>query len=175
MTLSDESTNLENKMPLSVGLKGIARLNAFEFKGKNVFLRVDFNVPLSHEPKGLARITNDKRIRAALPTIQYILEQGGRIVLASHLGRPEKPEERHLFTMEPIAAHLGDLLGVEVILIEDPASDAPKALLQTLRPKQILMLENLRYDEGEVANSSELAMHWSSYTDIYINDAFCRG
>ncbi len=155
----------------TVGLKGIARLSAFEFKGKNVFLRVDFNVPLSYEGK-VTKISNDKRIRAALPTIQYILDQGGKIVLASHLGRPEKAEERHLYTMEPVAAHLGELLGVEVILVEDPASDAPKALLSTLRPKQILMLENLRYDEGEVANSSELAMHWSSYTDIYINDAF---
>ena len=155
----------------SVGLKGIARVGDFEFKGKNVFLRVDFNVPLSHEGK-VTKITNDKRIRAAIPTIQYILDQGGRIVLASHLGRPEKAEERHLYTMEPVAAHLGELMGLEVILIEDPASDAPKALLQTLRPKQILMLENLRYDEGEVANSSELAMHWSSYTDVYINDAF---
>ncbi len=159
----------------SIGLKGIARLSEFEFKDKNVFVRVDFNVPLSHEVVGnktITKITNDKRIRAALPTIQYILEKGGRIVLASHLGRPEKAEERHLYKMEPVAAHVGELLGVEVILIEDPASDAPKALLKTLRPKQILMLENVRYDEGEVANSTELAMHWSSYTDIYINDAF---
>ncbi len=162
-------------MTTSVGLKGIARVTDFEFKGQNVFLRVDFNVPLSHEGpanKVVTKITNDKRIRAAIPTIQHIIDQGGHLILASHLGRPEKPEERHLYTMEPIAAHLGELLGVEVILIEDPASDAPKALLQTLRPKQILMLENLRYDEGEVANSTELAMHWSSYTDIYINDAF---
>ncbi len=155
----------------SVGLKGILRLGDFEFKDQNVFLRVDFNVPLSHEGN-VTKITNDKRIRAAIPTIQYILDHGGRIVLASHLGRPEKEEERHLYRIEPVAAHLGELMGLEVILIEDPASDAPKALMQTLRPKQILMLENLRYDEGEVENSSELAAHWSSYTDIYINDAF---
>jgi phosphoglycerate kinase len=156
---------------LTGGLKGISRIDAFELKDKNLFLRLDLNVPLDHS-SGKTKITNDNRIRAALPTIQYALEQGARIVVASHLGRPEKAEERHLYSMEPIAAHLSELLSAEVILIEDPASDAPKALFQGLKGQQILMLENLRYDEGEVANSSELAMHWSSYTDVYINDAF---
>lgn len=100
------------------------------------------------------------------------MEKGAKLVLASHLGRPETPEDRPKYTLEPVAARLGELLGCEVILIEEPTSDAPKALLPVLKPKQILLLENVRFEKGETKNASELANVIASYTDIYINDAF---
>jgi phosphoglycerate kinase len=152
---------------ISPGLKGILKIDEFDLKDKRVFLRVDFNVPME---KG--KITDDNRIRAALPTIRYALEKGAKLVLGSHLGRPEPQKPRGLFSLEPVAHRLSDLLNIEVILVDEPASDAPKGLLPGLRPGQVLMLENLRFDEGESENSGELAATISSYTDIYINDAF---
>src|SRR3954468_22044958 len=95
-----------------VGLRGIKRIDEFELKDKRVFIRVDFNVPMEGK-----RITDDTRIRAAIPTIKYAMEKGAKIVLASHLGRPEGlPEDREKYSMEPVALRLGELLDAEVIL-----------------------------------------------------------
>lgn len=163
----------------SAGLKGIRKIDSFDLKDKKVFIRVDFNVPLSYPDNmqssnaaSQIKVANDKRIRAAIPTIQYALDQGAKVILASHLGRPEKREERHLYSLEPVARHLSELMNIETILVEDCAGDAPKALLTHLKSKQVLMLENVRYDEGETKNSTQLAQRWANYTDIYINDAF---
>lgn len=153
------------------GLKGIKSIEDFELKDQRVFIRLDLNVPMKGEP-GSLEITDDTRIRAALPTVKYAIEKGAKLVLASHLGRPETLADHAKFTLEPVAARLGELLGCEVILIEEPTSDAPKALLPSLKPKQILLLENVRFDKGETKNASELANVIASYTDIYINDAF---
>ncbi|MBN8540401.1 MAG: phosphoglycerate kinase [Deltaproteobacteria bacterium] len=153
------------------GLQGIKLIEDFELKDQRVFIRLDLNVPMKGEP-GSLEITDDTRIRAALPTIKYAIEKGAKLVLASHLGRPETLADHAKFTLEPVAARLGELLGCEVILIEEPTSDAPKALLPSLKPKQILLLENVRFDKGETKNASELANVIASYTDIYINDAF---
>ncbi len=153
------------------GLQGIKSIEDFELKDQRVFIRLDLNVPMSGEP-GALKITDDTRIRAAIPTIKYAIEKGAKIVLASHLGRPETDEDRPKFTLEPVALRLGELLACEVILIEEPTSDAPKALLASLKPKQILLLENVRFDKGETKNAAELANVIASYTDIYINDAF---
>lgn len=152
---------------MSVGLKGIRSIEEFDLSGKNVFIRVDFNVPMKD-----GKITDDKRIQAALPTIKYALENGAHLVLASHLGRPKSEADRDKFSLEPVAQHLGQLLSAEVILVEEPASDAPKGLLAGLKNNQIILLENLRFDEGETKNASELASIWAEYTDVYINDAF---
>jgi phosphoglycerate kinase len=153
------------------GLQGIKSIEDFELKDQRVFIRLDLNVPMKGEP-GSLEITDDTRIRAALPTLKYAIEKGAKLVLASHLGRPESAADQAKFTLEPVAARLGELLGCEVILIEEPTSDAPKALLPSLKPKQILLLENVRFDKGETKNASELANVIASYTDIYINDAF---
>ncbi len=153
------------------GLQGIKSIEDFDLKDQKVFIRLDLNVPMKGEPGNL-EITDDTRIRAAIPTLKYAMEKGAKLVLASHLGRPETPEDRPKYTLEPVAARLGELLGCEVILIEEPTSDAPKALLPVLKPKQILLLENVRFEKGETKNASELANVIASYTDIYINDAF---
>ena len=152
---------------IPVGLRGIKRIDEFELRDKRVFLRVDFNVPMEGK-----RITDDTRIRAALPTIRYAMEKGAKLVLSSHLGRPEGPEDRDKYSLEPVAVRLGELLKAEVILIDDPTSDAPKGLLPTLKPNQLILLENVRFEKGETKNSREFAANMAAYTDIYINDAF---
>lgn len=153
------------------GLQGIKSIEDFDLKDQRVFIRLDLNVPMKGDP-GHLEITDDTRIRAALPTLKYAMEKGAKLVLASHLGRPESAEDRPKYTLEPVASRLGELLGCEVILIEEPTSDAPKALLPTLKPKQILLLENVRFEKGETKNAAELANVIASYTDVYINDAF---
>lgn len=153
------------------GLQGIKSIEDFDLKNQHVFIRLDLNVPMSGEPGDL-KITDDTRIRAALPTVKYALEKGAKVVLASHLGRPETDEDRPKYTLEPVAERLGELLKCEVILIEEPTSDAPKALLVGLKPNQLLLLENVRFDKGETKNAAELANVIASYTDVYINDAF---
>ncbi len=122
------------------GLRGIKLINEFDLKDKRVFIRCDFNVPMEEAKDGTQKITDDTRIRAALPTIRYAVEQGAKIVLASHLGRPEGPETFKKFTLEPIGNRLGELLKMEVILTDDPASEAPRGLLPGLRPHQIILL-----------------------------------
>ncbi|MFZ4404281.1 MAG: phosphoglycerate kinase [Pseudobdellovibrionaceae bacterium] len=153
------------------GLKGIKTVRDFAVKDKVVFLRLDLNVPLS---KG--QITDDTRIVESLPTIQFLREAGAKLVLASHLGRPKSADDNQ-FSLEPVAKRLSELLStagqtVEVILLEEPQSEAAKSLTLNLRKNQILLLENLRFDPGETKNSLELAQSIASYCDIYINDAF---
>jgi phosphoglycerate kinase len=157
------------------GLRGIKTIEDFDLKEKRVFIRVDFNVPMepvsASDKTGPQKITDDTRIRAALPTIMYAMEKGAKIVLASHLGRPETRDDKQ-YSMEPVAARLGELLKAEVILVDDPTSDAPKGLLPSLRPNQLIMLENLRFEKGETKNAREFALQMAAYTDVYINDAF---
>jgi phosphoglycerate kinase len=156
---------------LKGGLRGIKFIEDFDLKDKRVFIRVDFNVPLEKDANGQMRITDDTRIRAALPTIRYAMEKGAKVVLASHLGRPESAHDKSA-SLEPIGIRLGELLNVDVVLVEDPASDAPKGLFSGLRPNQLILLENVRYEAGETKNSREFALKLASYTDVYINDAF---
>jgi phosphoglycerate kinase len=149
------------------GLEGIPFITDLELKDKRVFIRLDLNVPLEGK-----RITDDNRIQTAIPTIKHVMAAGGKIVLASHLGRPKKEEDRAEFSLEPVAERLRELLNVEILLIDDPSGDGPKGLLQTLRPNQIILLENIRFSPDEEKNGSELASRLASYTDVYINDAF---
>jgi phosphoglycerate kinase len=152
---------------LTPGLKGIRLIQDLELEARRVFIRCDFNVPME---KG--GISDDRRIQAALPTIRYAMQKGAKIVLASHFGRPEKKEDHAKYSLEPVGRRLGELLDCEVILTESPSSEAPKGLLPGLRSNQVILLENLRFDEGEVENSPQLATRISHYTDVYINDAF---
>lgn len=148
-------------------LDGIRSIENFALEDKRVFIRVDFNVPMKN-----GVITDDTRLKAAMPTINFAIEKGAKIVLASHWGRPKGPEDRATMSLEPVAQYLNQALGKEIILVEEPSSEAPKALLAGLKPSQIILLENLRFDEGEEANSREFAQALAEYTDIYINDAF---
>ncbi|MFN3697008.1 MAG: phosphoglycerate kinase [Pseudobdellovibrio sp.] len=150
----------------SQGLKGIKTIRDFELAGKSVFLRLDLNVPLEN-----GKITDETRITATLPTIRYALEKGAKLVIASHLGRPKSAKDKQ-YSMEPVAKRLGEILNLEVVLMDEPSSEGVKHFLSGAMKNQIVCLENLRFDEGETENKVELAQQWASYTDIYINDAF---
>ncbi len=147
-------------------LDGIPRIDQVDLKNKRVFMRLDLNCPIKD-----GKVADDTRIKAALPSIKYAIEQGAKLVLASHLGRPESAADKQ-YSLEPVAERLNELLGTEVLLMEDPASDGPKNLHIGLNQNQIILLENLRFHKGEKKNDVELAHQWASYTDVYINDAF---
>ena len=151
---------------MSQGLKGIKTVRDFELTCKTVFLRLDLNVPLDG-----TRSTDETRITASLPTINYCLEKGAKLIIASHLGRPKSAADKK-YSLEPVAKRMTELLNKEVVLMEEPNSEGVKHILYGNMKNEIIMLENLRFDEGEVENKTELANQWASYTDIYINDAF---
>lgn len=133
---------------------------------RTVFIRVDFNVPLA---PGGKEITSDKRIRASLPTIQYALEHGAGVVLASHLGRPKgKPHPE--MSLAPVAKTLSDLLGRNVTMAPDCVG--PETLKLRPKPREVLLLENLRFHPGEEANDPEFARQLAANADLYVNDAF---
>ncbi len=137
-----------------------------DLSGKRVFIRVDFNVPLA---PGGQEITSDKRIRASLPTIQYALDHGAGVVLASHLGRPKgKPNSE--MSLKPCAARLADLLGRTVIMAPDCVGPSVEAMLPA--PGGVLLLENLRFHAEEEKNDPEFSKQLAALCDIYINDAF---
>ncbi len=134
--------------------------------GKTIFIRVDFNVPLSPDGK---EITSDKRIRASLPTIQYALERNAGVVLASHLGRP-KGKPRAEMSLKPIADRLRQLLAKPVVMAPDCVGAETLALKP--KPGQVLLLENLRFHPEEEANDPAFSKQLASLADIYVNDAF---
>ena len=138
-----------------------------DLQGKKVFVRVDFNVPLDENQN----ITEDTRIRAVLPTINYILDAGASVVLASHLGRP-KGERKQIYSMAPAAKRLSRLLSKEVRLAPDCIGDTVKKMIDALQPGDVLMLENVRFYEGEEKNDENFAKALANGCDIYINDAF---
>ncbi len=137
-----------------------------DLKGKRVFIRVDFNVPLAGNGK---TITSDKRIRASLPTIQYALEQGAGVVLASHLGRPKgKPNPE--MSLAPVATRLCEILKQPVPIAPDCIGPEVEAMLP--KPGEILLLENLRFHAAEEKNDPEFAKRLAKLADVYVNDAF---
>lgn len=141
-------------------------LTDYPLAGKRVLVRVDFNVPLEE-----GRVADDTRIRAALPTIDYLLEQGCSVVLASHLGRPKGQVVADL-RMAPVAARLGELLGRPVATVADCVGPAVEAASRALAPGQVLLLENLRFHAEETANDEAFAAQLAALADVYVNDAF---
>src|ERR671938_128949 len=138
-----------------------------DVQGRRVFLRVDFNVPLT-PARGVADAT---RIKEALPTIKLAIERGARVILASHLGRPKgKPNPE--YSLLPVAAYLAEVLGREVVLADEPVGDGAKKVVADLREGGVAMLENLRFHPGEEANDDGFARALASYADVYVNDAF---
>lgn len=138
-----------------------------DLKGKKVFIRVDFNIP--QDEKG--NITEDSRIAGAVPTIKYAIEQGARVVLASHLGRP-KGEKKAKYTMAPASKRLAQLLGKKVIQAPDCFGPEVDKLINALKPGEIVMLENVRFYPGEEKNDPEFARNLVNGCEIYVNDAF---
>ena len=165
-----------------------------DVKGKKVLLRCDFNVPMAKDGSGV--ITDDKRIRAALPTIQYLLEQNAAVIACSHMGKPvatfdsyvkkqaEKGKDPASITEEqwkkslaqlslkPVAKRLSELLGREVIMADDVVGPDAMAKAAALQPGQILLLENTRFEKGETKNDPELAKKMASMAEVYVSDAF---
>ncbi|MCI9223027.1 MAG: phosphoglycerate kinase, partial [Oscillospiraceae bacterium] len=168
-----------------------------EVKGKKVLLRCDFNVPMAKDGSGV--ITDDKRIRAALPTIQYLLEQGAAVIACSHMGKPvatfdsykkkqlEKGKDEASITeekwkkslaelrMEPVAARLSELLGKDVILADDVVGPDAQAKAAALKGGEIMLLQNTRFEKGETKNDPELAKQMAALAGeggVYVSDAF---
>lgn len=139
-----------------------------DVKGKKVLCRCDFNVP---QDKATGAITDDKRIRAALPTLNYLLEQGAAVIACSHLGKP-KGEWKEKLTLAPVAARLSELLGKEVIFAKDITGEDAKAKAAALQPGQIMLLENLRFDIGEEKNHADFAKALADMAEVYVSDAF---
>ena len=139
-----------------------------DVKGKKVLARCDFNVPLKD-----GEITNDKRIVAALPTIKYLMENGAKVILCSHLGRP-KGEYKPEFSLAPVAKRLSDYLGVEVKLAEDEnvVGENAKAMAAELKDGEVMLLENVRYRKEETKNEENFSKELASLADIFVNDAF---
>src|SRR5512140_2339037 len=144
-------------------------IDSLDLAGKRVFIRVDFNVPLDAEGK----VTDDARIRAALPTIQHAIKAKAKVILASHLGRPKgKPEDREKLSLEPAAERLSELLRQDVILADDCVGDGVKKLVKDLKEGQVLLLENLRFHPEEEKNDEAFCKELASLCDVWVNDAF---
>lgn len=142
-------------------------IDGINFKGRRAIMRVDFNVPLNSD----FQITDDSRMRAAVPSIKKILGDGGSVILMSHLGRPkEGPEDK--FSLRHIQAHLGQLLGVDVKFAEDCIGDLTHQKAINLKPGEVLLLENLRFYKEETKGNEEFAGKLAQLADVYVNDAF---
>ena len=143
-------------------------IQTYDFSGKRTLIRVDFNVPLDKET---LKITDDTRIRAAVPTIKHILESGGSVVVVSHLGRPKLGNEPQ-FSFKNIVAHTSKILGTEVKFAGDCIGEEALKMSANLKPGEVMMLENVRYYKHETAGTISFAEKLSKHADVYVNDAF---
>ena len=142
-------------------------IDQLSLNNKKVFIRADLDVPLKEDKT----VANDTRIRALLPTLNYAIDNGAKVIIGAHMGRP-KGEKNPKYSLAPVAKHIQSLISAEVIMANDCIGDEVKAMVGNLQPKQVLVLENLRYYNEEEDNNTEFAKHLASLCDVYINDAF---
>lgn len=145
----------------------IRYIDELDLAGKKVLMRVDFNVPLNEA----LEITDDHRIRAALPSVRYALEKGARLILCSHMGKP-KGQRVEKLSLKPVALRLSELLGQQVPLVADCIGPEVQAAVEALQPGQAVLLENLRFYNGETKDDPEFAKALASLAEVYVNDAF---
>lgn len=141
-------------------------LKDVDFKGKRTLVRVDFNVPLED-----GKITDDTRIEAALPTIKYLVDEGAKVILMSHLGRP-KGKVVDSLRLDPVAQRLAELLGKEVTKVDDCIGDEPKEAVSEMENGDVLLLENTRFHAGEKKNDPDFARQLAELAEVFVNDAF---
>ncbi|CAA6668593.1 unnamed protein product [Spirodela intermedia] len=146
--------------------RSVGDLKEADLKGKRVFVRVDLNVPLDENQK----ITDDTRVRAAIPTIKYLRDHGARVILSSHLGRPKGITPK--YSLKPLVPRLSELLGVNVEIANDSIGDEVEKLVAALPEGGVLLLENVRFYKEEEKNDPEFAKKLASLADLYVNDAF---
>lgn len=153
----------------------VVSLDDLPVGGRTVLLRADYNVPLEADENGHQTITDDGRIRASLPTIEYLRSQGAKIVILAHLGRPKGAYDEKL-SLRPIAARLSELVGTPVAIADDVAGDSAKSVVATLQPGEIAVLENVRFDPRETSKNAddrtELAAIWAGLGDCFVSDGF---
>ena len=145
----------------------LSSLDKSKLEGKKVLVRVDFNVPLNES----GQITDDTRIRAAIPTIKYLLDNSAKVILAAHFGRP-KGQVNEKMRLTPVAARLTEILGKKVNLTQSCIGEEAKAKSNNLKNGDVLLLENVRFFEEEEKNDLDFAKNLASHADIYVNDAF---
>lgn len=148
-------------------LDGILSIRDLNIDNRKLFLRVDFNCPLED-----GKVTDDSRIREALPTIRHAMSRGAKVILASHLGRPQPGADNSAFSLEPCGARLAELLGAEVHMPDECTGPAPKKVIFDLRAGQVCLLPNLRLHPEEEANDETFSKALASLADVYVNDAF---
>lgn len=146
--------------------KSVGDLTEADLKGKKVFVRADLNVPLDDSQN----ITDDTRIRAAVPTIKYLIGKGAKVILSSHLGRPKGVTPK--FSLKPLVPRLSELIGVEVVKADDCIGPDVEKLVASLPEGGVLLLENVRFYKEEEKNEPEFAKKLASLADLYVNDAF---
>ena len=145
----------------------VQTIDDIELRGKRVFVRVDFNVPLDAD----GSVTDDSRVKAAIPTIHKLHKEGAKIILASHLGRP-KGERVDSMSLSPVAPVLSEKLSLPVTFLNDCVGEEVDRAVENMQEGQIILLENLRYHKGETSNDIEFARMLASHAEVFVNDAF---
>ena len=142
-------------------------LKDFDFKNKKVIIRCDFNVPIDN---GI--VIDDFRIRESLKTINYVVRKSGKVIILSHMGRVKNEEDKEKYTLKPVAERLSELLNKKVIFIDKTKGKEVENIINNLKNREIVLLENTRFEDKETKNDKKLAKYWASLGDIFINDAF---